>query len=182
MYAIIETGSKQYRAEPGKTLLVEKLDRKLGEQFDLEDVVFVGGEKALVGTPKVKGAKVTVVVTQQDRGSKILIFKKKIRQNYRRLNGHRQPFTKLFIVSITADGQTVKADSKPMVIDPMKKIERLEAQEAKMQALSKEERAAKKAKTQKKAAKKVSVAKKKTAKKAAKKTSSGKKKKATKKK
>ncbi len=186
MYAIIETGSKQYRAEAGKTLRVEKLDRKLGEQFDLEDVLFVGGEKPLVGTPNVKGAKVTVVVTQQDRASKILIFKKKIRQNYRRLNGHRQPYTQLFVVSITAGGETVKADAKPVVVDPMKKIERLEAQEAKMQTLSKEERAAKKAKqtakAKKKVAKKTTSAKKKTAKKAAKKTSSGKKKKATKKK
>lgn len=182
MYAIIETGSKQYRVEAGKTVMVEKLDRKLGEQFDLEDVLFVGGAKALVGTPTVKDAKVTVVVTQQDRGPKVLIFKKKIRQNYRRLNGHRQPFTKLFVVSITAGGETVKADTKPTVIDPMKKIERLEAQEAKMQAMSKEERAAKKAKAKKKVAKKATSVKKKATKKVAKKKSSGKKKKATKKK
>lgn len=184
MYAIIQSGNRQYRAEAGKTLLVEKLDKKLGEQFDLENVLFVGGDKPLVGTPNVKGAKVTVVVTQQDRGQKVLILKKKRRHGFRRMNGHRQPFTSLFVVSIAAGGETVKADSKPHVIDPMKKLERMEAHEAKVAAMPRAERVAKKeAKSKKKIAKKVTAPKKKAAKKPAKKTTGAakKKKKASKK-
>jgi large subunit ribosomal protein L21 len=135
MYAIIKTGGKQYRAEAGKLLMVEKLDKNLGDQFDLSDVLMIGGDKPMIGNPLVKGAKVTVVVTQQDRGPKILILKKKRRKGYRKMNGHRQPFTQLFVVSISADGQTVKAETKAHVIDPMKKLERQEAHEAKLQAM-----------------------------------------------
>lgn len=181
MYAIIQSGSRQYRAEAGKPLLVEKLDKKLGEQFDLDNVLFVGGDKPLVGTPLVKGAKVTVVVTQQARGPKVLILKKKRRKGYRRLNGHRQPFTQLFVLSISAGGETVKADTKAHIIDPMKKIERMEAHEAALQAMPRAERVAKKeAKSSKKVAKKI-TAPKKTVKKAAKKKTATKKKKTTKK-
>src|SRR5690348_2865328 len=106
MYAIFQSGSRQYRAEAGQLLRVEKIDKKLGEQFDMDQVLFVGGEKAAVGTPTVKGAKVTVVVTQQTRDDKILIFKKKRRQGYRRLGGHRQPFTELFVVAISNGGES----------------------------------------------------------------------------
>lgn len=178
MYAIIQSGNRQYRAEAGKQLLVEKLDKKLGEQFDLEDVLFVGGDKPLVGTPNVKGAKVTVVVTQQARGPKILVFKKKRRHGFRRMNGHRQPITTLFVLSISAGGETVKADTKPVVVDPAKKQARLE----KLMAAPKAERKAKaQAKAKKKVAKKTAAPKKKTAKKAAKKKATTKKKKTTKK-
>jgi large subunit ribosomal protein L21 len=181
MYAIIQSGNRQYRAEAGKPLLVEKLDKKLGEQFDLDNVLFVGGDKPMVGTPLVKGAKVTVVVTQQARGPKVLILKKKRRKGYRRMNGHRQPFTQLFVLSISAGGETVKADTKAHVIDPMKKIERMEAHEAALQAMPRAERVAKKAaKASKKVAKKV-TAPKKTVKKVAKKKVATKKKKTTKK-
>lgn len=181
MYAIIQSGNRQYRAEAGKPILVEKLDKKLGEQFDLDNVLFVGGDKPMVGTPLVKGAKVTVVVTQQARGPKVLILKKKRRKGYRRMNGHRQPFTQLFVLSISAGGETVKADTKAHVIDPMKKIERMEAHEAALQAMPRAERVAKKAaKASKKVAKKV-TAPKKTVKKVAKKKVATKKKKTTKK-
>ena len=162
-------GCRQYRAEAGKRLIVEKLDKKLGEQFDLDQVLFVGGEKAALGNPTVKGAKVTVVVTQQKRGPKILIFKKKRRHGLRRMNGHRQPFTELFVVSITNAGETVKADSKAIVIDPAKKAERM-AKFAGLSKTEKKEMAAKKAasKVAKKSA--TATAKKKTSKKPAKKT------------
>lgn len=181
MYAIIQSGNRQYRAEAGKSLLVEKLDKKLGEQFDLDSVLFVGGDKPLVGNPTVKGAKVTVVVTQQARGPKVLVFKKKRRHGFRRMNGHRQPFTQLFVVSISAGGETVKADTKAHVIDPMKKLERMEAHEAKLTSMPRAERVAKKeAKSKKKIAKKV-TAPKKTVKKAAKRKPAAKKKVAKKK-
>jgi large subunit ribosomal protein L21 len=173
MYAIIRSGSRQYRAEAGQLLRVEKLEKKLGEQFDMDQVLFVGGDKAAVGNPLVKGAKVTVVVTQQTRDDKILVFKKKRRHGYRRTQGHRQPFTELFIVAISANGETAKADSKPVVIDPAKKAERI----AKFAALPKAERKAKAVqKAQKKVAKKAAGVKKATKKTAAKKKKAVKKK------
>ncbi len=177
MYAVIQSGSRQYRAEAGQRLQVDKLDRKLGESFDIENVVFVGGDKPAAGTPFVKGAKVSVVVVQQARGPKILIFKKKRRHGYRRLKGHRQDFTELFVTAISANGQTVKAESKPVVVDPTKKAERVAKYQDSLNALPKAEKKAKAA--QKKVAKKAAGAKKKTKsapkKKAAKKTKKAKK-------
>jgi len=76
MYAIIRTGGKQYTVRPGDLLRVEKLPRELGAEFDLDDVLLVGGDKIHVGEPTVKNAKVTVVVTQQDRAPKVIVFKK----------------------------------------------------------------------------------------------------------
>lgn len=170
MYAIIQSGNRQYRAEAGKYLRVEKLDRKLGEEFEVNDVLFVGGENAQVGSPLVKGALVKVVVTQQTRGPKVLVFKKKRRHGFRRLNGHRQPFTELFVVSISANGATAKADTKPVVVDPAKKAERLAKQQEAWKATPKTERKAKKeAKVAKKVTTKKKVAKKAAAKKTVKK-------------
>ncbi len=116
-YAIIRTGGKQYRVEPGESLRVEKLEQKLGASFDITDVLLVGGEETHIGTPLVSGAKVGVVVTQHAKFAKILVFKKKRRKGYRRLKGHRQPFTELFISYITGPKGTVKAESKPLIID-----------------------------------------------------------------
>ena len=117
MYAIIRTGGKQYRVQPGDLLKVEKLETKLGSEFELDEVLAVGGDAPQFGSPLVSGAKVGVVVTQHDKASKILVFKKKRRKGYRRLKGHRQPFTELFISYITAGGKTTKAESEPHVID-----------------------------------------------------------------
>lgn len=117
MYAIIRTGGKQYRVEPGEKLRVEKLEQKLGASFDITDVLLVGGESTHIGAPTVAGAKVGVVVTQHDKYPKIMVFKKKRRKGYRRLKGHRQPFTELFVSYITGPTGTKKADAKPVVID-----------------------------------------------------------------
>jgi large subunit ribosomal protein L21 len=114
MYAIIRTGGKQYRVKVGDVIRVEKFDGDLGSEMDLTDVVFVGGEKNFIGTPVVANAKVTVVVTNQARGPKVVVFKKKRRQGYRRTNGHRQPFTEIFVKAISnPDGQTSLAYSEP---------------------------------------------------------------------
>ena len=121
MYAIIRTGGKQYRVQPGDCLKVEKLERGLGEAFDIADVLLVDG---VIGTPLVTGAKVSVVVTEQGRDSKILIFKKKRRHGYRRTRGHRQSYTKIFVSAITSPNGTAKAETSPQVIDPAKKLER----------------------------------------------------------
>jgi large subunit ribosomal protein L21 len=120
MYAIIKAGGKQYTVKPGDVLRVEKLEAELGAELNL-DVLMIGGDKTFVGDGMKKAA-VTVVVTNQQRGPKMIIFKKKRRQGYRRTGGHRQPYTELFVKSITSpEGQTVKADNKPNVYDPDKK-------------------------------------------------------------
>jgi large subunit ribosomal protein L21 len=117
MYAIIQTGGKQYRVRPGDVIRVEKLDHKLGSEFELSDVLLIGGEKQTIGTPTVKNAKVTLVVTKQTKDRKVIIFKKKRRQGYRRFKTHRQPYTELFVKSIVMDGQSAKAEGQPNVVD-----------------------------------------------------------------
>lgn len=124
MYAIIKAGGKQYTVKPGDVLRVEKLDADLGAELKLTDVLMVGGEKTFVGDNAGK-AVVTVVVTNQERGPKIVIFKKKRRQGYRRTGGHRQPYTELFVKSITSpEGKTANADAKPKIFNPEKRAEK----------------------------------------------------------
>lgn len=101
-YAVIRTGGKQYRVKQGDTLHVEKLDGNVGDAITLSDVLLVGGDALKVGTPLVAGAKVEAKITAQDRGKKIIVFKFRRRKNYRRKNGHRQPFTALQITGIKA--------------------------------------------------------------------------------
>ena len=133
MYAIIRTGGKQYRVQPGERVRVEKLDQKLGSEFDLQDVLFVGGQETFVGNPTVANARVSVVVVRQDKDRKVFVFKKKRRHSYRRLKGHRQLFTELFVKSITApNGDMAKAETKPLVVDPAKKAERIATWKDKM--------------------------------------------------
>lgn len=125
MYAIIRSGGKQYTVKPGDVVRVEKLDADLGSELKLTEVLMVGGDKTFVGE-KVAKATVTVVVTNQQRGPKLVVFKKKRRQGYRRMGGHRQPYTELFVMAITnPEGQTAKAESKPHVFDPEKKALRM---------------------------------------------------------
>ena len=134
MYAIIRAGGKQYKVEAGDTVRVEKLEKNLGDTFDLAEVLMVGGDKTFVGAPLVQNAKVTCVVTRQAKASKIIVFKKKRRQGYRRMQGHRQLYTELFIQSITTpEGQSFKTDKKAQVIDPVKTAARKEAFAAKDQ-------------------------------------------------
>lgn len=118
MYAIIRTGGKQYKVQAGDVLQVDKLAHDLGAEFSITDVLMIGGDKAHIGTPNVKNASVTAVVTKQARGRKLLVFKKKRRQGYRKFATHKQDFTELFIKSITSpDGQTAQTDATPDVRD-----------------------------------------------------------------
>lgn len=122
MYAIIQTGGKQYKVQPGDVLRVEKLDANPGSEIELTDVLVVGGEKIYIGQPMVKNAKVTVVVTRQHKAPKVIVFKKKRRQGYRRLGGHRQLFTEIFVKTIASpEGQVAKAEGQPNVYDQEKK-------------------------------------------------------------
>lgn len=117
MYAVIKAGGKQYRVQPGDILKVEKVDQELGSEFESSDVLLIGGDTVTVGQPTVANAKVTLVVTKTSRDRKVIIFKKKRRQGYRRFNTHRQPFSELFVKSITFNGKTVKADAEAKVVD-----------------------------------------------------------------
>jgi len=118
MYAIIKTGGKQYKVQAGDVLQIEKLNNDLGSEFTISEVLMVGGDKTHVGTPLVKNAKVTVVVTKQARTRKVIVFKKKRRQGYRKFATHKQDFTEIFVKSITSpDGQVSKSDETPVVKD-----------------------------------------------------------------
>ena len=102
MFAIIETGGKQVKVEEGQTIWVEKLDVNEGDSFTFDQVLFVGGDSVKVGSPVVEGASVTAKVETQGRGKKITVFKYKAKKNYKRKQGHRQPYTKLTIEKINA--------------------------------------------------------------------------------
>ncbi len=103
VYAIIETGGKQYRVSEGDEVLVEKLDKGEGDAVTFDKVLAVVKKGELVvGTPTVSGAKVTGKVVEHGKGKKILVFKYKAKSNYRRRQGHRQPFTKVVIEKIKA--------------------------------------------------------------------------------
>ena len=103
MYAIIETGGKQYRVQEGDTLFVEKLEANEGDLVTIDSVLAVSKDgKLTVGTPVVEGAKVEAKVVEQGKGKKIIVFKYKPKKDYRRKQGHRQPYTKLVIEKINA--------------------------------------------------------------------------------
>ncbi len=124
MYAIIRTGGKQYKVQPGDVLRIEKLEADLGTEVEMTEVLCIGGDELIIGDPMVKSAKVTMVVTNQRKGDKVIIFKKKRRQGYRRLTGHRQLYTEVFVKSISSPAGTVTAKDKAAVFDPEKKQER----------------------------------------------------------
>jgi large subunit ribosomal protein L21 len=103
MYAIIETGGKQVKVEVGSKIYVEKLDVEAGETYTFDKVLLVSGDgKSKVGKPYVEGAKVVAHVEKQGKEKKVLVFKYKSKANYRRRQGHRQPYTCLTVESINA--------------------------------------------------------------------------------
>ncbi|NLJ77099.1 MAG: 50S ribosomal protein L21 [Peptococcaceae bacterium] len=101
MYAIIETGGKQYRVREGDRLNVEKLSVQAGEEVAIDKVLaVVNGEEVKIGTPLVQGARVTLRVLRNGKGKKIIVFKYKAKKNYRRKQGHRQPFSQVVVEKI----------------------------------------------------------------------------------
>ncbi len=102
MYAIIETGGKQYRVKEGVSLRVAKLDAEVGNEVTLDKVLMLGGGQMAVGKPYVENAKVTAEVIEHGRGKKIRVFKKWRRNDSRRMQGHRQDYTAIKIKAITA--------------------------------------------------------------------------------
>ena len=103
MYAIIKTGGKQYRVAEGDVITIEKLEATADETVTFDEVLTVVNDGDVkVGTPLVNGAKVTGTVLEQGKAKKILVFKYKAKSNYRKRQGHRQPFTKVVIEKIEA--------------------------------------------------------------------------------
>jgi large subunit ribosomal protein L21 len=101
LYAVIETGGKQYKVAEGQTIEVEKLPAEVGETVELDRVLLlVDDEKVVTGNPTVKGAVVSATVVGQERRRKVIVFKYKPRERYRRKKGHRQAFTRLRIGEI----------------------------------------------------------------------------------
>jgi large subunit ribosomal protein L21 len=101
VYAIIQTGGKQYRVAPGDVLRVERLPGERGDEVVLDQVLLVtDGDNVQVGQPLVANATVRTQIVQQGKGKKVLVYKKKRRKNYRRMQGHRQFFTALRIGEI----------------------------------------------------------------------------------
>jgi len=106
MYAVIRTGGKQYKVAPQDVLQIEKIEGAAGEAVQFPDVLMVAGEgEASFGSPLVSGAVVSAEVVEQGRGPKLIIFKKRRRQNYRRKRGHRQDLTTVRILEILTDGR-----------------------------------------------------------------------------
>lgn len=103
MYAVIETGGKQYRVQEGDVLKVEKLPAEEGAVVEFDRVLTVVNNGAVtIGRPVVEGAKVVGKVLEQARSKKVIVFKYKAKSNYRRKQGHRQPFTRVVIEKIEA--------------------------------------------------------------------------------
>lgn len=99
--AVIRTGGKQYRVEVGTKLKVEKLELEVGSTLNIDDVLLVGtGDKVKIGTPVVSGAEVSAEVVAQGRHKKLIVYKFRRRQMYRRKRGHRQYYTELKITGI----------------------------------------------------------------------------------
>jgi len=107
MYAVIRAGGKQYRVAPGDVIEIEKLSQAGGEKVQFEEVLAVSGSEGEVTKPG--QALVTGEVVEHGRGDKVLVFHYKRKKQYKKLNGHRQPYTAVKITGISVDGQELKA-------------------------------------------------------------------------
>lgn len=103
MYAVVKTGGKQYRVAEGDVLFVEKLVAEVDSTVELTEILAVSnGETLTVGAPMVEGAKVIAKVVAQGKAKKVIVFKYKRKKDYRKKNGHRQPYTKILVEKIEA--------------------------------------------------------------------------------
>jgi large subunit ribosomal protein L21 len=123
MFAVVSSGGKQYRVEPGSTVLVDRVTSEPGASITFDRVLLIGdGDETTVGTPLVSGASVSGTVVREELGPKLVIFKFKQKVKYRRRTGHRQHLSLVRIDEITADGRTVKAET-PAKAEPNAKAE-----------------------------------------------------------
>lgn len=100
MFAIIETGGKQYKVEEGQVIEVEKLDRNVGDTINFDVLLLAKENSVITGTPRVPDVVVTAEVLEHGKGDKVVVFKYKAKKNERKKQGHRQPYTKLKITAI----------------------------------------------------------------------------------
>ncbi len=148
MYAVFRSGGKQYRAEKGERLKLEKLDAAEGSEVSFDEVLLIGeGADVKVGTPLLDGGSVTAKVVQQGKSRKVSVVKFRRRQNYLRQGSHRQFFTEVEITGISGEGKPAKAaaETRPAAAKPAAK---------KKAAKKAAKKTATKKKTKKKAAKK----------------------------
>ena len=118
MFAIISSGGKQYKVSENTVLTVNKLAGKPGDKITIDEVLFASdGKEFSLGDPQIKGAKVDAEIVKQDRDRKILVFKKKRRKNYRRMNGHRQDITFLKVTSMNIPGIKSKSSAVGKKVD-----------------------------------------------------------------
>ncbi|HEY8743933.1 MAG TPA: 50S ribosomal protein L21 [Chloroflexota bacterium] len=114
MFAVVQTGGKQYRVAVGQSIQVEKLPQVKGDSIEFERVLMVGeGDQITAGTPLVAGARVVATISRQERGPKILVFRYKSKKRVRVLRGHRQNLTQLFIRDIVINGESTAAHLAP---------------------------------------------------------------------
>jgi len=117
MYAVIKTGGKQYRVQPGDVIVVEKLDGDAGSDVKFGDVLMLGGDKGVtLGAPLIDGASVLATLVETRKGEKVKIFKKIRRQGYRRTKGHRQMESVLRITGIEGAGEKAKWDGETSLL------------------------------------------------------------------
>lgn len=152
MYAIVDIAGQQFKVEPKQRVYVHRLEAKEGDSVELKNILLLDNNgKVTVGTPLVEGATVAAKVLSHLKGDKVIIFKKRRRKGYRKLNGHRQYFTQIFIQGIAANGEKMKLEEAPIV----KAKGREEVDEVVVEAKPKKAKAAPKAAAKKTPAKKV---------------------------
>ena len=128
MYAIIESCGKQYKVAEGDVVFFEKLDAEEGKKVTFDKVILVSEEgKVQVGNPYVKGVKVEGKVVSHGKGKKIIVFKMKPKKNYRRKQGHRQPYTKVEITSIKTAAKKAETKAASAKAETKKAAEKVEA-------------------------------------------------------
>ena len=123
MYAVIESCGKQYKVAEGDVVFFEKLDAEEGKKVTFDKVILVSDEgKVEVGNPYVKGMKVEGKVVSHGKGKKIIVFKMKAKKNYRRKQGHRQPYTKVEITKIKTAAEKATAPKEEKVVEKTEKV------------------------------------------------------------
>lgn len=128
MYAIIKTGGKQYRVQKDDVFKIEKINAEAGDTVTFDEVIAVGGDTLTVGTPFVEGTAVHAEVVEQGKNDKVIIYKYKAKKDYRKKNGHRQPYTLVKVTDIVSGGQKAAEAEKQDDVKPsmsMKKEELL---------------------------------------------------------
>ena len=179
MYAVVKTGGKQYRVAKDDKIIVDRVDGEAGDNVVLDQVLMMAdGDKVTLGTPTVSGAVVGATVLRQTRGPKVMVFRRKRRKNFRRLQGHRQDLTLIQITDIAPDGKlkpakpAKKAEPKAANAEtPKAEAKKAPAKKGEAKKAPAKKTAARKAEAKKAAAKKTAAkkpAKKKTAAKKAK--------------